>query len=241
LRAIVFPEGGIPTRTAPSEEAVDALAQRVRALRAASAVTRILLGIAGSPGGGKTTLARALVNRLNAEVPGIAVHLPMDGFHLANSTLDRLGLRDRKGAIETFDGWGFVALLDRLKSETGHTVYAPSFERAVDEGIAGDIAVDDDARIVVVEGNYLLVEAEPWGGVRDRLDAAWFCATPEAERERRLIDRHARHGRSLEAAAAWAREVDGANALLIEGSQIRADLVLSGITGEVQGTAPGAG
>jgi pantothenate kinase len=158
----------------------------------------------------------------------------MDGYHLANSTLDRLGLHDRKGAIETFDGWGFVALLDRLRSETGHTIYAPSFERAVDEGIAGEIGIDDAAQIVVVEGNYLLINSEPWAGVRDRLDAAWFCATPADERERRLIDRHTFHGRSFEAAAAWAREVDGANAVLIERSQDRADLVLSGVTGEVQ-------
>jgi pantothenate kinase len=213
---------------------LDALAERARDLPTRSAAPRVLLGITGSPGSGKTTLARSLVDRLNADLPGIAVHLPMDGFHLANSTLDRLGLHDRKGAIETFDGWGFVALLDRLRSETGHTVYAPSFERTVDEGIAGEIAVDDETQIVVVEGNYLLIDSEPWAGVRDRLDAAWFCATPADERERRLIDRHTFHGRSPDAAAAWARDVDGANAVLIERSQDRADLVVSGVTGEVQ-------
>jgi pantothenate kinase len=230
----VSPEEPVPAAGTPSAAALDALIERVRDLRTRSAARRILLGIAGSPGSGKTTLARSIVDRLNADAPGSAVHLPMDGFHLANSTLDRLGLHDRKGAIETFDGWGFVALLDRLRSETGHTVYAPSFERTVDEGIAGEIAVDDTAQVVVVEGNYLLIDTEPWAGVRDRLDAAWFCATPADERERRLIDRHTFHGRSFEAAAAWARDVDGANAVLIEHSQVRADLVLSGVTGEVQ-------
>ncbi|RXZ48484.1 nucleoside/nucleotide kinase family protein [Agromyces binzhouensis] len=189
---------------------------------------RVLVGIAGSPGSGKTTLAIALVDELNRRRPGSAVHLPMDGFHLANSTLDRLGRHDRKGAIDTFDGWGFVALLDRIRTERGHTVYAPSFHRVVDEGVAGEIAIEDTIRYVVVEGNYLLADVEPWDGVRERLDAAWFCATPEDERIVRLVDRHTRHGRTPEAALAWAREVDGANALLIEASRVNAELVVSG-------------
>jgi pantothenate kinase len=157
----------------------------------------------------------------------------MDGFHLANSTLNRLGLHDRKGAIETFDGWGFIALLERACTETHHVVYAPSFKRTIDEGVAGEIAIEPEATIVVVEGNYLLVDQEPWSGVRGLLDAAWFCSTPAEERELRLVDRHTRHGRSVEAATIWARDVDGANATLIERSRERADLVLSGVTGLV--------
>lgn len=140
----------------------------------------------------------------------------MDGFHLANSTLERLGLRDRKGAVETFDGWGFLNLLDRLRTETDHVVHAPGFDRSVDEGVAGEIAVEPSASLVVVEGNYLLIDREPWSAVRSRLDVAWFCAIPGEERERRLVDRHIRHGRTPEAATAWAREVDGVNALLVE-------------------------
>ena len=217
-----------------STEAVDALVARIRSLTDA-ADRRVLIGITGSPGSGKTTLAKAIVGRINGDAGtgGPAVHLPMDGYHLANSTLDRLGIHDRKGAIETFDGWGFVALLDRLRSESGHTIYAPSFRRKVDEGVAGEIAVDDSATVVVVEGNYLLSDVAPWAGVRDRLDAAWFCSTPVDERERRLIDRHTRHGRTPEAATAWARDVDGANAVLIERSRERAELVISGVTGEI--------
>ena len=118
-------------------DALGVLADRVRRLHEASG-GRILIGITGSPGAGKTTLARSLVAELNdgdggpdasAAAP-TAVHLPMDGFHLANATLDRLGLRQRKGAIETFDGWGFVALLERVQREVDHTVYAPAGRRS---------------------------------------------------------------------------------------------------------------
>ncbi|KAE8765656.1 nucleoside/nucleotide kinase family protein [Georgenia thermotolerans] len=217
--------------TGPPAQALGELAERIR--DAAERGTRYILGVTGSPGSGKTTLAGALVRRINEREPKRAVHLPMDGFHLANSALDRLGIHDRKGAMETFDGWGFVALLDRVRTETTHTVYAPSFARAVDEAVAGDVAIEPEASIVIVEGNYLLVDEVPWSGVRDRLDAAWFCATPASEREARLIDRHVRHGRTTDAAAAWAREVDGRNAVLIEATAPRADLVVSGTTGRV--------
>lgn len=218
-----------PTPHSPPAGAVASLADRIE--RAASGSSRFLLGIAGSPGSGKTTLAAALVAELNTRRPGEAVALPMDGFHLANRTLDQLGRRDRKGAIDTFDGWGFLALLQRVHAETDHTVFAPSFRREVDEGVAGEIAIDPEARVVVVEGNYLLVDDDAWGRVRDALDEAWFCETPDATREARLVNRHTHHGRTVEAATAWAREVDGANAALIQTTRVRADLVVSGETG----------
>jgi pantothenate kinase len=211
---------------APDLEATDlaALVARARSLHESAHGRRIVVGITGSPGAGKTTLAVRLVDALGPD----AVHLPMDGFHLANATLDRLGRHDRKGAIDTFDGWGFLALLGRVHEEDDHTVYAPSFHREVDEPVAGEIAIEPRHHIVVVEGNYLLVASEPWGRVRDRLDEAWYCRTPGDERERRLVDRHTRHGRTLEAATAWATEVDGRNAILIEATRERADLVVSG-------------
>ena len=190
---------------------------------------RTIVGITGSPGAGKTTLAKRLVAHINDGTDDTsAVYLPMDGFHLANATLDRLGLRDRKGAIATFDGWGFVALLGRVLAERDHPVYAPSFERTVDEGIAGEIAVPAAAQIVIVEGNYLLVDQEPWNRIPDLLAEAWFCETAADERLSRLVERHTRHGRSPEAALEWASSVDGANALLIEPTKQRADLVVSG-------------
>ncbi|MBT1635282.1 nucleoside/nucleotide kinase family protein [Clavibacter michiganensis] len=210
---------------------LDALARR--ALGLVRDGRRAILAIAGSPGAGKTTLARALVARVDALAgAGTAAYVPMDGFHLANATLDRLGRHDRKGAIDTFDGWGVLALVRRLRAETGHAVYAPSFDRAVDEGVAGAIAVEAGARLVVVEGNYLLVDEDPWALLRAEVDEAWFCATPGDERFARLVDRHTTGGRAPDAAEAWAREVDGANAVLIEATRGRADLV-------VAGTAPG--
>lgn len=197
-----------------------------------------MLGITGSPGAGKTTLASRLVAEVDSVLgAGTAVHLPMDGFHLANATLDRLGRHDRKGAVDTFDGWGFVALLRRLRDEIDHEVYAPSFRRTVDEPIAGEIAVPAGTALVVVEGNYLLVDSPPWDQVRSLLDQVWFCVTPAEDRLERLVDRHTRHGRPPAAATAWATEVDGANARLIEETRAGADLLVSGTAGAAT-TAP---
>ncbi|MFF1635840.1 nucleoside/nucleotide kinase family protein [Leifsonia sp. NPDC058248] len=210
---------------------IEVLARRAQALSRDG--ERALLGIAGSPGSGKTTFAAEVVARVNAldgrDEP-FAVALPMDGFHLANATLDQLGRHDRKGAIDTFDGWGFVALLRRLLIEDDHTVYAPGFDRAVDEPVAGAIAVPSHARLVVVEGNYLLAGQEPWAGIRDLLDESWFVETSDTERMRRLVERHQRHGRTAPDARAWAQNVDGANALLIEATRPRATLVVDGRT-----------
>lgn len=203
---------------------LDTLIARIDALAGSS--PRVIVGISGSPGSGKTTLATALVDELGEQ----AAHLPMDGFHLANRTLDRLGRRERKGAIDTFDGQGFVALLERVRRETGHTVYAPSFRREVDEPVAGEIAIEPAVRIVIVEGNYLLAEQDPWIRVRDLLDEAWFCEAPADVRERRLVERHTLGGRSVEAATEFARTVDGSNAQLIERTAHRAHLRVSGVT-----------
>ena len=225
-----------PDPAAPrTATALASLVDLARDELAAASGHRVLLGITGSPGAGKSTLATALVEAVNrADGAGLAVHLPMDGFHLANATLDRLGLRHRKGAIETFDGWGFAGLLERILAETEHTVYAPGFERSVDEPVAAEIAIEPSARIVVVEGNYLLVDEGPWQRVGDLVDEAWFVEASDEERVRRLVERHTAFGRTPEAALAWALEVDGANAGVIAPTVARADLVVSGTTWEVE-------
>lgn len=203
---------------------LDELAARARTLLGDR--LRILIGIAGSPGSGKTTLSQGLVARLNEARPGMAAAVPMDGFHLANARLAVLGRGDRKGAIDTFDGWGFVALLQRLRGELDHDVHLPSFRREVDEPIAGELVVGAGTSVVVVEGNYLLADLEPWDRVRGLLDQTWFCAADESVRIARLVERHMLGGRSLAAATDWAHAVDGANATLIEATAERADLIV---------------
>jgi pantothenate kinase len=134
---------------------------------------RRIIGIAGAPGAGKTAYAARLV----AESPVPAVQVPMDGFHLADSALVALGLRDRKGAPETFDAWGYAALLGRVRSAT-ETVWAPGFERGLEQPLAGVIAVPPDVELVVTEGNYLLLDRPEWRAVRAELDEVWSSTSP---------------------------------------------------------------
>ncbi|MCI3274032.1 nucleoside/nucleotide kinase family protein [Streptomyces cylindrosporus] len=187
---------------------------------------RAVLGIAGSPGAGKTTLAESLVRELNGGGEPWVAHVPMDGFHLADVQLERLGLRDRKGAPETFDAAGYAALLGRLREERGEVVYAPGFERVLEQPIAGAVAVEPTARLVVTEGNYLLLDAEPWPRVRRRLDEVWFCELDEQERLRRLIARHEEFGKGHEEAVEWVTRSDQPNAELVAATRDRADLVV---------------
>ncbi|MGW2635845.1 nucleoside/nucleotide kinase family protein [Streptomyces sp. NPDC001348] len=202
----------------------DDLLARARSL--AEQGPRALLGIAGSPGAGKSTLAEHLVRALNGTGRPWVAHVPMDGFHLADAELDRLGRRDRKGAPDTFDAAGYAALLGRLREERDEVVYAPGFERVLEQPLAGAIAVPPTARLVVTEGNYLLLDTGVWPRVRGRLDEVWFCELDEQERLRRLVARHEEFGKTHEEAVAWVMRSDQPNAELIAATRGRADLVV---------------
>ncbi|MGW6921203.1 nucleoside/nucleotide kinase family protein [Streptomyces sp. NPDC054950] len=206
----------------------DDLLVRARAL-AGDGRRRALLGITGGPGAGKTTLAERLVRELNATGDPWVAHVPMDGFHLADVELDRLGRRHRKGAPDTFDAAGYAALLRRLREETDgeDLVYAPGFERVLEQPVAGAVPVPPTARLIVTEGNYLLVDTGAWTRVRAALDEVWFCETDEDERVRRLIARHEEFGKDHEEAVAWVLRSDQRNAELVATTRDRADLVVS--------------
>jgi pantothenate kinase len=184
---------------------------------------RVMLGLAGAPGSGKSTWARVLADTF----AGRAVVVPMDGFHLANEELARLGRASRKGAPDTFDAAGYVALLRRLRTPMdGETTYAPEFRREIEQAVAGAIAVPPTVQLVITEGNYLLLDDAPWAMVRPLLDEAWFVETDETSRVERLVQRHVDHGRSPQAAREWVMRSDEANAMLVARTRGRADAIL---------------
>ena len=183
---------------------------------------RRLLGLVGVPGAGKSTLAARLAENLGSA----AVVVPMDGFHLANAELARLGRSHRKGAPDTFDAAGYANLLRRLRHPVpGETVYAPAFHREIEEAVAGEIAVPDAVPLVLTEGNYLLLGG-PWAGVRALLDEVWFVEGDESVRQERLLARHVLHGRTPTQARDWIAATDEPNAVLIRASRDRADQIV---------------
>jgi len=199
---------------------VAALTTRAAALATAG---RALLGITGPPGAGKSTLAAELAAALGPT----AALVPMDGFHLAQSELERLGRHDRKGAVDTFDAAGFVALVRRLRAGA-EDVYAPTFRRDIEEPIAGAINVAANVPLVVLEGNYLLVADPPWRSLRELLDEVWYVDLDREARIERLVARHVAFGRDPAAARAWALGSDERNAELIAATRDRADLLIVG-------------
>lgn len=182
---------------------------------------RLILGIAGAPGSGKSTVAQALQRELEE-----AVVVPMDGFHLGNTIIDGTPLRDRKGAPDTFDVGGYVSLLARLVRRDEEVVYAPAFRRSLDEPVAASIAVPQSAPVVITEGNYLLSTLPGWRDIRQHLDEVWFLDLAGETRISRLVERHMHFGMDRDAAVAWANGPDQANAELIAATRDSADRLL---------------
>jgi pantothenate kinase len=186
--------------------------------------TRRVLGITGPPGAGKSTLAARIVEALAPD----AALVGMDGFHLANGELERRGLRGRKGAPETFDVGGFVALLRRLRAADEEVVYAPVFDRSLEESIGSALPVPRAVGLVVTEGNYLLLQDGGWAQVGPLLDESWYVDLDEPTRLRRLVARHVAYGKTPQEAAAWATGTDAENAALVLTSRGVATRIVGG-------------
>lgn len=186
---------------------------------------RRILGLTGAPGAGKSTVAEQLVTALG---PDIAVLVPMDGFHLANEVLIDLGRRDRKGAHDTFDDGGYARLIVALRAQRAEdpVLYAPRFDREIEESIGSAIPVSPTVPLVVTEGNYLLLEQDSWPTARAAIDAVWFLAPDTEVRHDRLVRRHEAYGKTPDDAAFWALGPDERNARLIESTAGGADRIV---------------
>ncbi|MEP7113907.1 MAG: nucleoside/nucleotide kinase family protein [Ilumatobacteraceae bacterium] len=183
---------------------------------------RRLLGIVGCPGAGKSTLSAAITGRIASSVV-----VPMDGFHLLNEELVRLGRRDRKGAPDTFDVDGFVRMLERVREQTpGQVIAAPRYDRAASAPVPEAIVIDSNIALVVTEGNYLLLDDSPWDAVRPLLDEVWFVDVDDEVRIPRLIARHIEFGKSSGEALEWVMRSDEANAAIVAASRRSADVVV---------------
>lgn len=215
-----------PSRV-PQPEAHTFFELLARARTLAVGGRRRILGIAGAPGSGKSTLAARLAQELGED----AVVVPMDGFHLTNHELVRLGRRRRKGAPDTFDVAGYLSLLRRLGEDSSNTVYAPEFDRGAEMSVAGAIPVEPQVPLVVTEGNYLLLQSPGWNDVRPLLDEAWFLLPDEKTRVDRLIQRHIDHGKSPQQAREWFQGSDRHNGDLVAQTRHRADVLVTGCFG----------
>lgn len=206
--------------------APEAALRYLEILASGLAEARVTIGFAGGPGVGKSTLAAQLVAGLNEARPGQAALVPMDGFHMKHAKLEAMGQTDFKGAPHTFEAGDFVAFLKKLKTATG-PVSGPGYSRKIEDTVADAFTVAPEARILVVEGNYLLLETGDWAGVKPLLDFSAFFIVPRDLVRERLMKRHGEEGLFTEERnRAHIERNDLPNYDLIMQTQHRADLVI---------------
>ena len=189
---------------------------------------RVILGLAGPPGAGKSTLALAIVARARARMgDSWAAYFPMDGYHLSNAQLKRLGLEYRKGAPSTFDIDGYVAMLSRVAADSGAGIYVPEYDRAMHEPIAARLLVPAPARLVVTEGNYLALDEPGWRDARRFIDHLWYVEAADSLREERLLARQVAGGRAGQAARDWVERSDRPNGELVKRSKANSERTIT--------------
>jgi pantothenate kinase len=181
---------------------------------------RFIVGVAGPPGAGKSTITAEIVNAIGAGARAV----PMDGFHLDNAVLDRMGLRGRKGAPETFDALGFLHLMRRLRA--GGDAAIPVFDRGADLARAGADLVTGADKYLIVEGNYLLLSDAPWCDLAAQFDLTIYIDVPEAELDRRLLERWHHYGKTAAEARHWIDSNDMPNIRRVTHGSRRADIVI---------------
>ena len=185
--------------------------------------TRVIIGLVGKPGAGKSTLSSYLIKKLPKDTTAL---VPMDGYHLSNAQLAWLGRRDRKGAPDTFDSYGYAELLQRIRENHNQDIYFPIFHREIEESIAAEGVIHPDTSLVLTEGNYLLLGDAGWNRVAPTLTECWFVDVDDDRRMARLVARHIKFGKSSEEAHAWAHGTDQHNADLIETTKMKADVIV---------------
>jgi pantothenate kinase len=200
-------------------------ARLAQVLRTRYRGSRLIAGIAGPPGSGKSTLAEAIVDNLNANQPGLAAVLPMDGFHYDDAVLTELGSLSRKGAIDTFDAGGFINLVRRLKENTEEAIAVPVFDRSIEIARAGGRLIPRSIGIIVAEGNYLLIRHSPWSALAPLLDLTVFLDTDAEALRRRLTNRWKALGLSPADIDRKLREVDLPNGRFVIEQSVAADRV----------------
>ena len=207
------------------EQVLSRLVPHILEMESAADGKRIAIGFAGGPGTGKSTLAAELVTMLNAVKPGSAALVPMDGFHMKHAKIEAMGATDRKGAPHTFEGAAFVSFLHHLKHAT-EPVSGPGYSRKIEDTVDDAFNVAPDVRVLVVEGNYLLLTEGPWAGVKALLDYSVFIHVPRELVRNRLMKRHGEEGLfSEERNRAHIERNDLPNYDLVEQSRDRADVV----------------